>query len=223
MHLRINKKILIYIFLFLVLGSINNKNLYNIKFSQITDINIEGLSEKEHSKLIESLEILNLQNVFFLDKNKIIKILNSNNLIENFFIFKKYPSSLEIKIKQAEFLAKVNKNGKMYYLGSNGKLILSEKNQTELPFIFGEFKSKDFFDLYQVINDTSFDFNEIKKLFFFNYGRWDIEIYSGVVIKLPREEFKQSFNISLKILNDDKFEKIKIIDLRQSNQVIING
>jgi len=223
MHLRINKKILIYIFLFLILGSINNKNLYNIKFSQITDINIEGLSEKEHSKLIESLEILNLQNVFFLDKNKIIKILNSNNLIENFFIFKKYPSSLEIKIKQAEFLAKVNKNGKIYYLGSNGKLILSEKNSTELPFVFGEFKSKDFFDLYQVINDTSFDFNEIKKLFFFNSGRWDIETYSGVLIKLPREEFKQSFNISLKILNDDKFEKIKIIDLRQSNQVIING
>ena len=223
MHLKVNKKIFIYIFLFLILGSINNKNLYNIKFSQITDINIEGLSEKEHSKLIESLEILNLQNVFFLDKNKIIKILNSNNLIENFFIFKKYPSSLEIKIRQAEFLAKVNKNGKMYYLGSNGKLILSEKNQTELPFIFGEFKSKDFFDLYQVINDTSFDFNEIKKLFFFNSGRWDIETYSGVLIKLPREEFKQSFNISLKILNDDKFKEIKIIDLRQSNQVIVNG
>ena len=223
MHLRINKKILIYIFLFLVLGSINNKNLYNIKFSQITDINIEGLSEKEHSKLIESLELLNLQNIFILDKNKIIKILNSNNLIENFFIFKKYPSSLEIKIKQAEFLAKVNKNGKMYYLGSNGKLILSEKNQTELPFIFGEFKSKDFFDLYQVINDTSFDFNEIKKLFFFNSGRWDIETFSGVLIRLPREKFKQSFNISLKILNDDKFKEIKIIDLRQSNQVIVNG
>ena len=223
MHLRINKKILIYIFLFLILGSINNKNLYNIKFSQITDINIEGLSEKEHSKLIENLELLNLQNIFILEKNKIIKILNSNNLIENFFIFKKYPSSLEIKIKQAEFLAKVNKNGKMYYLGSNGKLILSEKNQTELPFIFGEFKSKDFFDLYQVINDTSFDFNEIKKLFFFNSGRWDIETYSGVLIKLPSEKFEKSFNISLKILNDDKFEKIKIIDLRQSNQVIING
>ena len=223
MHLRINKKILIYIFLFLILGSINNKNLYNIKFSQITDINIEGLSEKEHSKLIENLELLNLQNIFILEKNKIIKILNSNNLIENFFIFKKYPSSLEIKIRQAEFLAKVNKNGKMYYLGSNGKLILSEKNQTELPFIFGEFKSKDFFDLYQVINDTSFDFNEIKKLFFFNSGRWDIETFSGVLIRLPREKFKQSFNISLKILNDDKFKEIKIIDLRQSNQVIVNG
>ena len=223
MHLKVNKKIFIYIFLFLILGSINNKNLYNIKFSQITDINIEGLSEKEHSKLIESLEILNLQNVFFLDKNKIIKILNSNNLIENFFIFKKYPSSLEIKIKQAEFLAKVNKNRKIYYLGSNGKLILTEKNSSELPFIFGKFKNKDFFNLYQAINDSSFDFNEIKKLFFFNSGRWDIETYSGVLIKLPREEFKQSFNISLKILNDDKFEKIKIIDLRQSNQVIING
>jgi len=223
MHLKINKKILIYIFLFLTLGSINNKNLYDIKFSQITDINIEGLSEKEHLKIIKNLELLNLQNLFILDKNKIIKILNSNNLIENFFIFKKYPSSLEIKIKQTEFLAKVNKNGKMYYLGSNGKLILSGKNKAELPLIFGEFKNKDFFDLYQVINDTNFEFNEIKKLFFFNSGRWDIETYSGVLIKLPRKKFKQSFNISLKILNNDKFKGIKTIDLRQSNQVIING
>ena len=223
MQLKINKKIFIYIFLFLILGSINNKNLYNIKFSQITNINIDGLNEKEHSKIIENLKLLNAQNLFILDKNKIINILYSNNLVENFFIFKKYPSSLEIRIKQTEFLAKVNKNGKIYYLGSNGKLILLEKNVTELPFIFGEFKNKDFFNLYREINDSSFDFNEIKKLFFFNSGRWDIETYSGVLIKLPKEKFKQSFNISLKILNNDKFKEIKIIDLRQNNQVIING
>ena len=223
MQLKINKKIFIYIFLFLILGSINNKNLYNFKFSQITNINVEGLNEKEHSKIIENLKLLNVQNLFILDKNKVINILNSNNLVENFFIFKKYPSSLEIRIKQTEFLAKVNKNGKIYYLGSNGKLILTEKNSSELPFIFGKFKNKDFFNLYQAINDSSFDFNEIKKLFFFNSGRWDIETYSGVLIKLPKEKFKQSFNISLKILNNDKFKEIKIIDLRQNNQVIING
>jgi cell division protein FtsQ len=223
MHLRINKKIFIYIFLILILGSINNKNLHNIKFSQITSINIEGLSEKENSKLIESLEIFKMQNLFFLDKNKITEILNSNNLIEDFFIFKKYPSSLEIKIKKTEFLAKVIKSDKTYYLGSNGKLILLEKKESKLPFIFGEFKNKDFFDLYEVIDDTNFDFNKIKKLFFFNSGRWDIETYSGVLIKLPKEKFKQSFNISLKILNNDKFKEIKIIDLRQNNQVIING
>ena len=223
MQLKINKKIFIYIFLFLILGSINNKNLYNIKFSQITNINIEGLNEKEHSKIIENLKLLNAQNLFILDKNKIINILYSNNLVENFFIFKKYPSSLEIRIKQTEFLAKVNKNGKIYYLGSNGKLILLEKNVTELPFIFGEFKNKDFFNLYREINDSSFDFNEIKKLFFFNSGRWDIETYSGVLIKLPREKLKQSFIFSLKILDDHKFKPIKIIDLRQNKQVIING
>ena len=223
MHLRINKKIFIYIFLILILGSINNKNLHNIKFSQITSINIEGLSEKENSKLIESLEIFKMQNLFFLDKNKITEILNSNNLIEDFFIFKKYPSSLEIKIKKTEFLAKVIKSDKTYYLGSNGKLILLEKKESKLPFIFGEFKNKDFFDLYEVIDDTNFDFNKIKKLFFFNSGRWDIETYSGVLIKLPREKLKQSFIFSLKILDDHKFKPIKIIDLRQNKQVIING
>ena len=223
MHLRINRKIFIYILLFFILGSLNNKNLNNNKFYQITDINVEGLDEKENFKLIQKLRLLKLSNLFVLSEFELTKILNSNNLIENFSIFKKYPSSLEIKIKQTEFLAKVTKNGKTFYLGSNGKLIPSDNNEINLPFIFGEFKKKDFFDLLDVINNTTFNFKEIKNLFFFNSGRWDIETYSGVVIKLPRDKLKQSFNLSLKILKDDKFNQIKIIDLRQNNQVIING
>ena len=43
------------------------------------------------------------------------------------------------------------------------------------------------------------------------------------MIKLPPDKLKESLDLSLKIMKDKNFNDIKIIDLRQSNQVIING
>ena len=74
-----------------------------------------------------------------------------------------------------------------------------------------------------ILNDQSnYDFNNIKNLFYFPSGRWDIEIYSGVLIKLPKNEFKESLNLSFDILNDKNFKDIRIIDVRPKNQIIIN-
>ena len=43
----INSKIIIYFFLFILLGSLNNKNLINKNFPNIDNIEILGLSEEE--------------------------------------------------------------------------------------------------------------------------------------------------------------------------------
>ena len=222
MPLQINKNILIYIFLFIFLGTFNNKNLNKIDPFIVKDIKISGLQNDENHQLIEQLEFLKLKNLYFLEKFEIESILNNSNLIKDYSIFKKYPSTIKININRANFLAKVQKNGKNFYFGSNGKLIDKKRNIKDLPFIFGNFKNKDFFDLYKIINDTKFDYSEIKNLFFFTSGRWDIETYSGVTIKLPKDRLQQSFDLILKILNQNDFKKIKIIDIRQKNQVIIN-
>ena len=49
--------------------------------------------------------------------------MESNYLVDSFSIFKKYPSSLNVNIDKTIFLAQISKNGKIYNLGSNGKLI----------------------------------------------------------------------------------------------------
>ncbi len=223
MHQRINKKIFIYIFLFALLGSINNKNLSKIELPKISHINVTGLNNIENQEIVQSLNYFRSKNLYIVKKFEIEKILNGNNLIQKYSIFKQYPSTINIKVDKVKFLAKVIKNGKIFYLGSNGKLIDYKNFETELPFIFGDFRNKEFFNLLKILNDTKFDYSKIKKLFFFNSGRWDIETYSGVLIKLPGEKIKESFELSLRILNDDKFDKIKIIDVRQKNQVVIDG
>jgi cell division protein FtsQ len=91
-----------------------------------------------------------------------------------------------------------------------------------IPFIFGNLEIKEFFKLKLMIDNSAFDFNEIKNLFFFPSGRWDIETYSGLLIKLPKDNVNQSINLFLKIRNEDGIENKKMIDLRQKNQLIIN-
>lgn len=222
MPLQINNKIIIYIFLFIFLCTLNNKDFSKIKFAHLNDIKIIGLNDNENYQLIKELQFLKFKNLYFLDKLEIKKVLNSNNLIQDYSIFKKYPSSLEIYINRTSLLAKVRKNGKTFYLGSNGRLVEKKKDIKELPFIFGEFKNKDFFKLFKVIDSNKFDYNQIKNLFYYSSGRWDIETHSGVIIKLSRDKLNESMELTMKILNQNDFNQIKIIDMRQKNQVIIN-
>ena len=124
MPLQINKKILVYLFLFLILGTWNNKNIINIEFPKIDNIKIIGLKDNENLDLKKKLDYLQTNNLFILDKNKIEQILNSYDLIEKYSIYKNYPSSIKLEIVKTKFLAKVNKDGKIFLLGSNGKFIL---------------------------------------------------------------------------------------------------
>ena len=68
----------------------------------------------------------------------------------------------------------------------------------------------------------NFKLSQVKNLFFFPSGRWDIETHKGILIKLPIFKVKESLNLYLELLNKDDFKNIKIIDLRQNNQVITN-
>ena len=218
-----SRKILFYLFLFLIIGTSNNKNFNNIDLAKISKINVIGLDEKNNLELIKNLNFIRIDNLFFLDKEKIKKIISSNALIEKYSVFKKYPSTLNIEINKTEFLAQLEKDGNIFFLGSNGKFIKASNIKKDIPFIFGSFKRKNFFELRKAIDETNFDYKEIENLFFFKSGRWDIQTYSGILIKLPKKNLKDSLDLSFSILNDNRFEKIKILDIRQSNQVIING
>ena len=218
---QINKKILLYFFLFIILGTFNNKNLNKFEFPKINRINISGF-ETHNNNFLEKLEILKLNNLFLLKKSQIEELFDTNNLIEEYKIFKKYPSSLEVEIIKTKFLALLNIDGKTFFVGSNGKLIETKDNLKDLPYIFGNLDMNNFLSLKRIIDNSTLEFKEIKNLYFFPSGRWDVELSSGILIKLPNEKLKESLDLSLNLLNNEKFVNVKLIDVRQKNQVIVN-
>ena len=222
MHTKKNKKILIYLFLFFIIGTLNNKNLSNFHFPKINQINISGLDNQENSEILKSLEVLKSDNLFFLDPKKIEKMINNISYIDEFYISKKYPTTLNVKIQKAKYMAYTIKDNKTFILGSNKKLIVANDMKKKLPYIYGDLEIEKFFDLKKDIERSNFEFDEVKNLFFFTSGRWDIETFSGVVIKLPRSMVDETLNFYVELIKKNDFKKIKTIDFRQNNQVIIN-
>ena len=218
---QINRKILLYFFLFIILGTFNNKNLNKFEFPKINQIDINGL-DTHNNNFLKKLEILKLNNLFLLNKFQIKELFDTNNLIEEYKIFKKYPSSLEVEIIKTKFLALLNIDGKTFFVGSNGRLIETKNNLKDLPYIFGNLDMNNFLRLKKIIDNSTLEFKEIKNLYFFPSGRWDLELSSGILIKLPNEKLKESLDLSLNLLNNEKFVNVKLIDVRQKNQVIVN-
>ena len=222
MHQRKGKKILFYLFLLALVGSINNNSLSKIQFEQIKNIKISGLSENENMKLLENINNLNLKNILLIEGDEISKIINSNSLVENYKIFKKYPHTIDIKIEKTNFLAKISIDGKIFLIGSNGKLSDIKFSDRELPFIFGKPKINEFIEFNNIIEQSSFSLNVIKNLYFFPSKRWDLELKSNVILKLSRDHIKLSLDQAFELLNDNNFNDIKVVDARVKNQIILN-
>ena len=222
MHQHKGKKILIYLFVFLIVGSINNISLTSIKPEKIKNIKISGLDENENMNLLENILNLNLGNIFLLNGNEISKIISSNSLVQNYEIFKKYPHSLEIKIEKTNFLAKINSNGKIFLIGSNGKLTDIKFTDKEVPFIFGKPEINEFIKFTKVIEQSKFSLNQVRNLYFFPSKRWDLELKNDIILKLSKDHARLSLDQAFELLNDGNFNDIKVVDARIKNQIILN-
>ena len=222
MHQRKSKKILIYFFLLFLVGSINNININNLKFQSVKNINVTGLENEDNSIISKKIKNLKLDNIYLIDKKDLNTLIESNNLVEKYFIFKKYPSSLNINIDKTSFLARISKNGKIYDLGSNGKLIENKYSNNQLPFVFGNPEIIEFFNIKKIIDESQISFEEIESLYFFLSKRWDLELRNNIIIKLPNDNIKESLKLASEFLHNNEFKDIKIIDARIKNQIILN-
>ena len=223
MQQRKSRKVLIYFFLFISLGSINNIQLQNFKFNQIKKIKISGLDNKNNQYILKQIKKLNLDNIFFTNINEIKNVFEENSIIENYTIFKIYPSTLDIKIKKTNFFAQIRNKGKVYFIGSNGKLLENKILNEKLPFIFGNPDIDEFLNFKKIIDESKISYSEIKNIFFFPSKRWDLELKSNIIIKLSNNNIRESLKLVAEFLQSDELKDIKIIDARIKNQIILNG
>jgi len=215
-------KIIIYLLFLFILSTISTKliNNQNKLSSSISKINITGLSERKNLEILSSLNNLLYKSIFVINKDRIKKILEKHDIIKEFNIKKIYPSTLNIEIKPTKFIARVSNNGQ-YLVGANGKLVEDKDSNELLPYIFGEFNSQHFLSFKQNIEKSIFSFSNLKTLYFFPSGRWDILTDNDILIKLPQEHMLESLNLSKKLIDNENFKDNKFIDLRVRNHLVI--
>tara|TARA_B110000459_G_scaffold1743_1_gene1882 strand:+ start:2589 stop:3263 length:675 start_codon:yes stop_codon:yes gene_type:complete len=223
MHQLIDKKnkIIIYLLLLFILSttSVRFFETQNIYISKVNKINITGLINADSSKILSELNDLFYKNILLVNKEEIQKVMNKYNIIEEYSIKKVYPSTININIKPTKLVARLSSNNQL--VGANGKLIIGNRNNEKLPYIFGEFNSEDFLNIKKKIEQSNFTFTQFKILYFFPSNRWDILTYDNILIKLPRNNITKSLDLAHKIIISNDLKNKNFIDLRMNNILIL--
>ena len=222
MHQPISKKIFVYLLLFLFLGTVNNYSVVSSSLPKIDNIEIYGVNLNEQDEIMRIIENSNVKNIFSINQLDLKSNFDNINFIEEFEIFKKYPSTLKIEIKKTKFVAFTKKNGIDYFIGSNGKLIKKNDSVLELPHVFGDLDIEEFIKFKKQIDESDFNFNQISNLYFYKSKRWDIETTKGNIIKLSKENIEKNLSLFARLSKEKGFKDSSIIDFRQKNQIILN-
>ena len=168
-----------------------------------------------------NLDVFSLdKNILFINRKEIVDIIDDYNIIEEYSVKRIYPKNIVINITPTRYLARTSNDNKLL-VGANGKLIRDAENSENLPFLFGDFNSKNFLSLKKDIEQSKFTFDRFKTLYFFKSNRWDILTNNNILIKLPLENSLVALNLAYKIIEDNQVDK-KIIDLRVKDRLIIN-
>ena len=227
MHQSINKKkIYFYLLILIFLSTIFNLNVINLlkNTNLVKSIEIEGISKKEQNLLRNELQIFFNKNIFFIEKNKIISVLNKFNFLKDFNIQKIFPSKLVITAEKTKFLGTTFINGKKFYIGNNEKFTPANEIEKEknLPAVFGKFSIKEFLELQNVLLEEKSDLNKVEKYFYHMSRRWDLQKNNGLIVMLPPKNISESLKIYNKLKNSNKLNSAKILDLRIPERVVIN-
>ena len=215
------KRLIIALLLLVLLTTYKPQNFFLSTQMNIEEIKIENnfiLKEKDIKK---KLIYLYQTNLIFLKNSKIENVLRQIDFIQSFEIKKVYPNKLRIKIYEKKPIAILQYKKDKFYISENINLInfIDLENYRNLPTVFG--KKENFEDLYLNLKKINFPIDLIKKYYFFESNRWDLEIYQKKIIKLPIKNYTQSLKSFMNFKTDNNLDKYEIFDYRINNQLIL--
>ena len=192
-------------------------------FFEIKNIKIVNNFLIKKNEIKEKLSKIYNKNIFLVKRNDIEKSLKKVNFLEKIEVKKKYPDTIIIKIFETKPVANLLKNKVKYILDSSSNLILFENNLNfnKLPYIFGVDAENNFVNFLNQLNNNSFPNKEIINFYYFQVGRWDIQLINNKIIKFPHNNVEDAIKKSTKLLKHKDFENYNIIDLRIDGKIIV--
>ena len=204
---------------FLILSSTHNSNFKYKNFFNVKKIEVVGLNKLDNAILENEFTDLVGSNIFSLNK-KSFELINSVNLIKSYNVKKIYPNQVKIYLESAKAIGFVKNVNELVILGNNGKIIEPETLPKNIPEVIGTDDMKKIFQTIEIIKKSDLDIRKIKKIYFFPSKRIDIEFENKKKIKFPINLKIDDLNLGFRVINDEKFNQVKIIDLRIPNKVI---
>ena len=211
--------IFFYLIIFLILSSIHNSNFKKNNFFIVKKVEVIGLDKSNNYLLEKRLVDLIGSNIFSVNKES-FEFFSTINLIKNFNVKKVYPNKIKVYLQSAEAVSIVKYLNELFILGNNGKILNFKDLPKNVPEVSGTNDIKKIFQTLKIIDKSNIDVENINKISFFPSGRINIELNNKTKIKFPINSKVEDLNFGLKLIESEKFNKSKILDLRIPNKVI---
>ena len=202
---------------------INSNSRKNNSLFAIKNIEIENNLLINQIKIEEKLDNIYGKNIFFIKEKDIEVPLGKIDFLDRIEVKRKYPNTIIIKIFETEPTAIIFKNKVKYLLDSSSNLISLKGNYNfdELPEVFGEYAKDNFIYFLNQLKKNNFPRNQIKKFYYFQIGRWDLQLLNNKIIKLPYNNIDEAIIKSVELLDREDFKNYNIIDLRVDGKIIV--
>ena len=143
--------------------------------------------------------------------------------MEKIEVKKKYPNTIIINVYETEPVAILFKENSKYLLDSSSNLIpFNEKMLfNDLPGIFGERAEQDFINFFNQLENNNFPKQRVKNFYYFQIGRWDLELLNNQIIKFPASKIPEAIQQSVKLLARKDFGNYNIIVLRIHGKIVV--
>ena len=213
-------------FVFLSTYNPNKDNLIsekNNKFFKIQNIIIVNNFLLKKSALSEKLSQIYNKNIFLIKRKDVEEVLKDIDFLKKIEVKKRYPDTLVVKIFETKPVAILFKDKTKYLLDNSSNLIsfADNMNFNQLPSVFGDNAENNFVYFFNQLENNNFPINEIKNYYYFQIGRWDLQLLNNKIIKFPHNNTEDAIEESIELLDREDFKNYNIIDLRVDGKIIV--
>ena len=192
-------------------------------FFRIQNIEIVNNDLIDADTIHEKLLTIYQKNIVFIKRNEIEKPLTSINFLEKIEVKKKYPNTIIIKVYETKPTAILYEKNNKYIIDSSSNLIPFDANilSEDLPSVFGQDANTEFVNFFDQLKNSNFPIHKIKNFYYFQIGRWDLQLLNNKIIKFPYNNIDEAIIKSVELLDREDFKNYNIIDLRVDGKIIV--
>ena len=76
-------------------------------------------------------------------------------------------------------------------------------------------------NFYNLLQNNNFPKYRVKNYYYFQIGRWDLQLKNNKIIKFPPNKINKAIQQSIKLLNREDFMIYNTIDLRIHGKIVV--
>ena len=204
-------------------NTLNKTQKKDNNFFKISKIEILNNNLIKQNEIKKNLSQILGRNIFLINKEDIEKPLEFFNFLEKIEVKKKYPNTIVITVYETKPIAILFQKKEKVLIDSSSNLIslTNDININNLPNVFGDGAEIVFLDFLKLLKKNNFPTQKIKNYYYFQIGRWDVELNNNKLLKFPKEKIDSAVLQSINLLDRENFKNYNTIDLRIYGKIIV--